>query len=564
MDKKRFTITSALLYANGPIHLGHLAGAYLPADIFARYQKQKGHDVAFICGSDEHGAAITLQAKKNNISPKEIVDKYHDLNKKSFEDFGINFSIYDRTSSEEHHQTAQDIFKELEQKNSFTKKTSQQFYDAKNQQFLADRYIVGTCPKCGHNEAYGDQCEKCGSALSPEELINPKSSISGEVPVLRETTHWYLPMQKHEDWLKEWINKGTFNNNKNHDPKSWRSQVIGQCNSWIESGLKERSMTRDLDWGVKVPVENSDGKVLYVWLDAPIGYITATKKLAEKKGVDWKKYWMNNESELIHFIGKDNIVFHCIIFPIILKELGGYNLPTNVPANEFLNLEGNKLSTSRNWAIWLHEYLNDFENQQDTLRYVLCATAPESKDTDFTWKDFQARNNNELVAIFGNFINRVIVLTNKYWEGVVPKRNDLLDIDNNTLKEMLDYPKKIGDSVEKYRLREGLQELMNLARLGNKYLAETEPWKLKKTDEKRTETIINIAIQISATLSFLCEPFLPHTSKKLKNLLNLDSGNWDTINHELIKENHKIKAHEHLFRKIEDQEIEYQLNKLNK
>ena len=563
MDKKRFTITSALLYANGPIHLGHLAGAYLPADIFARYQKQKGHDVAFICGSDEHGAAITLQAKKNNISPKEIVDKYHDLNKKSFEDFGINFSIYDRTSSEEHHQTAQDIFKELEQKNSFTKKTTQQFYDAKNQQFLADRYIVGTCPKCGHNEAYGDQCEKCGSALSPEELINPKSSVSGEVPVLRETTHWYLPMQKHEDWLKEWINKGTFNNNKNHDPKSWRSQVIGQCNSWIESGLKERSMTRDLDWGVKVPVENSDGKVLYVWLDAPIGYITATKKLAEKKGVDWKKYWMNNESKLIHFIGKDNIVFHCIIFPIILKELGGYNLPTNVPANEFLNLEGNKLSTSRNWAIWLHEYLNDFENQQDTLRYVLCATAPESKDTDFTWKDFQARNNNELVAIFGNFINRVIVLTNKYWEGVVPKRNDLLDIDNNTLKEMLDYPKKIGDSVEKYRLREGLQELMNLARLGNKYLAETEPWKLKKTDEKRTETIINIAIQISATLSFLCEPFLPHTSKKLKNLLNLDSGNWDTINHELIKENHKIKAHEHLFRKIEDQEIEYQLNKLN-
>ena len=563
MDKKRFTITSALLYANGPIHLGHLAGAYLPADIFARYQKQKGHDVAFICGSDEHGAAITLQAKKNNISPKEIVDKYHDLNKKSFEDFGINFSIYDRTSSEEHHQTAQDIFKELEQKNSFTKKTSQQFYDTKNQQFLADRYIVGTCPKCGHNEAYGDQCEKCGSALSPEELINPKSSISGEVPVLRETTHWYLPMQKHEDWLKEWINKGTFNNNKNHDPKSWRSQVIGQCNSWIESGLKERSMTRDLDWGVKVPVENSDGKVLYVWLDAPIGYITATKKLAEKKGVDWKKYWMNNESELIHFIGKDNIVFHCIIFPIILKELGGYNLPTNVPANEFLNLEGNKLSTSRNWAIWLHEYLNDFENQQDTLRYVLCATAPESKDTDFTWKDFQARNNNELVAIFGNFINRVIVLTNKYWDGVVPKRNDLLDIDNNILKEMLDYPKKIGDSVEKYRLREGLQELMNLARLGNKYLAETEPWKLKKTDEKRTETIINIAIQISATLSYLCEPFLPHTSKKLKNLLNLDSGNWDTINHELIKENHKIKPHEHLFRKIEDQEIEYQLNKLN-
>jgi methionyl-tRNA synthetase len=370
-------------------------------------------------------------------------------------------------------------------------------------------------------------------------------------------------MQKHEDWLKEWINNGTFNNKKIHNPRSWRSQVIGQCNSWIESGLKERSMTRDLDWGVKVPIENNDGKVLYVWLDAPIGYITATKKLAEKKGVDWKKYWMNNESELIHFIGKDNIVFHCIIFPIILKELGGYNLPTNVPANEFLNLEGQKLSTSRNWAIWLHEYLNDFENQQDTLRYVLCATAPESKDTDFTWKDFQARNNNELVAIFGNFINRVVVLTNKYWEGVVPKRNDLLDIDSNTLKEMLDYPEKIGDSIEKYRLREGLQELMNLARLGNKYLAETEPWKLKKTDEKRTKTIINIAIQISATLSFLCEPFLPHTSQKLKKLLNIDNGSWDTIHHDLIKENHKIKPHEHLFRKIEDQEIEYQLNKLN-
>ena len=563
MDKKRFTITSALLYANGPIHLGHLAGAYLPADIFARYQKQKGHDVAFICGSDEHGAAITLQAKKSNISPKEIVDKYHNLNKKSFEDFGINFDIYDRTSSEEHHQTAQDIFKELENKNSFTKKTSQQFYDAKNQQFLADRYIVGTCPKCEHNEAYGDQCEKCGSALNPEELINPKSSISGEVPVLKETTHWYLPMQKHEDWLKEWINNGTFNNKKNHNPRTWRSQVIGQCNSWIESGLKERSMTRDLDWGVRVPIENNDRKVLYVWLDAPIGYITATKKLAEKKRVDWKKYWMNNESELIHFIGKDNIVFHCIIFPIILKELGGYNLPTNVPANEFLNLEGQKLSTSRNWAIWLHEYLNDFENQQDTLRYVLCATAPESKDTDFTWKDFQARNNNELVAIFGNFINRVVVLTNKYWEGVVPKRNDLLDIHNNTLKEMLAYPEKIGDSIEKYRLREGLQELMNLARLGNKYLAETEPWKLKKTDEKRTETIINIAIQISATLSFLCEPFLPYTSQKLKKLLNIDNGSWDTIHHDLIKENHKIKPHEHLFRKIEDQEIEYQLNKLN-
>jgi len=563
MERKRFTITSALLYANGPIHLGHVAGAYLPADIFARYQKLKGHDVAFICGSDEHGAAITIQAKKDNITPKEIIDKYHEINKKSFKEFGIDFSIYDRTSSAEHHKTAQNIFKKLEENNCFIKKTSQQFYDSKNKQFLADRYIIGTCPKCEDNEAYGDQCEKCGSALSPEELINPKSILSGEAPILKETTHWYLPMQKHEEWLKEWINNGIFNDTKNHDPKSWRSQVIGQCNSWIESGLKERSMTRDLDWGVKVPIENNEGKVLYVWLDAPIGYITATKKFAKKKGLDWKKYWQNNESQLIHFIGKDNIVFHCIIFPIILKELGVYNLPTNVPANEFLNLEGNKLSTSRNWAIWLHEYLEDFKDQQDTLRYVLCATAPESKDTDFTWKDFQARNNNELVAILGNFINRVVVLTNKYWEGVVPKRNDLSEIDNNALNEMLEYPKKIGDVIEKYRLREGLHELMNLARLGNKYLAETEPWKLKKSDEKRTETIINVAIQISAALAILCEPFLPYTSKKLKTLLNLKETEWDHINTTLISEQQKINKHEHLFRKIEDHEIERQLEKLN-
>jgi len=563
MERKRFTITSALLYANGPIHLGHVAGAYLPADIFARYQKLKGHDVAFICGSDEHGAAITIQAKKDNITPKEIIDKYHEINKKSFKEFGIDFSIYDRTSSAEHHETAQKIFKKLEENNCFIKKKSQQFYDSKNKQFLADRYIIGACPKCGNDEAYGDQCEECGSALSPEELIDPKSSLSGETPILKETTHWYLPMQKHEKWLKEWINNGIFNGIKNHDPKSWRSQVIGQCNSWIESGLKERSMTRDLDWGVRVPIENNEGKVLYVWLDAPIGYITATKKFAGKKGLDWKKYWQNNESQLIHFIGKDNIVFHCIIFPIILKELGVYNLPTNVPANEFLNLEGNKLSTSRNWAIWLHEYLEDFKDQQDTLRYVLCATAPESKDTDFTWKDFQARNNNELVAILGNFINRVVVLTNKYWGGMVPKRNDLSEIDKNVLNEMLEYPKKIGGVIEKYRLREGLQELMNLARLGNKYLAETEPWKLKKSDEKRTETIINIAIQISAALAILCEPFLPYTSKKLKTLLNLKETGWDQINKTLIGEQQKINKHEHLFRKIEDHEIESQLEKLN-
>ncbi len=563
MDKKRFTITSALLYANGPIHLGHLAGAYLPADIFARYQKLKGHDVAFICGSDEHGAAITLEAKKDNVSPKEIVDKYHELNKKSFEKFGIDFSFYDRTSSAAHHENAQEIFKLLEKNNSFTKKTSQQFYDEANKQFLADRYIIGTCPKCTNEEAYGDQCEKCGSALNPEELINPKSSLSGEAPILKETTHWYLPMQRHEEWLKEWINNGVFNQKKNHDPKSWKSQVIGQCNSWIESGLKERSMTRDLDWGVKVPVENNEGKVLYVWLDAPIGYITATKKFAEKKGVDWKRYWKNNESEIIHFIGKDNIVFHCIIFPIILKELGEYNLPTNVPANAFLNLEGRKLSTSKNWAIWLHEYLIDFKNQQDTLRYVLCATAPESKDTDFTWKDFQARNNNELVAVFGNFINRVMVLTNKYWEGVVPERNQLTKYDNQILDSIKEYPKKIGDSIEKYRLREALNELMNLARTGNKYLAETEPWKCKKTDEERAKTIINISLQISAALAVLCEPFLPYTSRKLKILLNMKEIIWDDISISMIPNLHKIRKHEHLFTKIEDHEIEKQLEKLN-
>ena len=563
MEKKRFTITSALLYANGPIHLGHLAGAYLPADIFARYQKLKGHDVAFICGSDEHGAAITLQAKKDNVSPKEIIDKYHELNKKSFKEFGINFSFYDRTSSAEHHENAQEIFTLLEKNNSFTKKTSQQFYDETNKQFLADRYIIGTCPKCSNEEAYGDQCEKCGSALSPEELINPKSSLSGEAPILKETTHWYLPMQRHEEWLKEWINNGEFNQKRNHDPKSWKSQVIGQCNSWIESGLKERSMTRDLDWGVKVPVENNEEKVLYVWLDAPIGYITATKKFAKKQGVDWKRYWKNNESEIIHFIGKDNIVFHCIIFPIILKELGGYSLPTNVPANAFLNLEGRKLSTSKNWAIWLHEYLTDFKNQQDTLRYVLCATAPESKDTDFTWKDFQARNNNELVAVFGNFINRVMVLTNKYWEGVVPERSQLTKYDNQILDSIKEYPKRIGDSVEKYRLREALNELMNLARTGNKYLAETEPWKCKKTDEERTKTIINVSIQISAALAVLCEPFLPYTSKKLKTLLNMKEIIWDDISASMIPDLQKIKKHEHLFTKIEDHEIEKQLKKLN-
>ena len=563
MGKKRFTVTSALLYANGPIHLGHLAGAYLPADIYVKYQKLKGHDVAFICGSDEHGAAITIQAKKEGVTPKQIVDKYHELNKKSFENFGIDFDIYDRTSSQEHHETAQEVFKDLYDAKKFIKKENKQFYDIENKQFLADRYIIGECPRCGADEAYGDQCEKCGSTLSPQELINPKSSISGNTPILKETAHWFLPMQKHEEWLKKWINEGMIEGNPTHNPSKWKSQVIGQCNSWLDSGLKERSMTRDLDWGVKVPIKNSEGKVLYVWLDAPIGYITATKKFATKNNLNWEKYWKNNESELIHFIGKDNIVFHCIIFPIILKELGDYNLPTNVPANEFLNLEGKKLSTSKNWAIWLHEYLIDFENQQDTLRYVLSSTSPENKDTDFTWKDFQARNNNELVAIFGNFINRVVVLTNKYWDGIVPKQNHITKDDKLVLDSITDSTNNIGKSIEEFKLREGLNEVMNLARTGNKYLAENEPWKIKKTDEQRTETVLNIALQISAALAFVCEPYLPFTSKKLKNLLNLVHHDWDEINSDIMKEGGKINQHEHLFQKIDDEKIVEQLQKLN-
>jgi len=480
MSSKRFTVTSALPYANGPLHIGHIAGAYLPADIFVRYQKLIGNDVVFICGSDEHGAAITLRAKKDGVSPQEIVDKYHSLNKKSFEEFGIDFSIYHRTSSELHHETAKEFFTDLHDNNQFTKKTTKQFFDEENNQFLADRYITGDCPKCNASGAYGDQCEKCGSTLSPDELINPKSTLSGDTPIKKETSHWYLPMQNHERWLKQWIEEGILDRKNHHNPKLWKSQVLGQCRSWIDGGLQERAMTRDLDWGVKVPIKDEEGKVLYVWMDAPIGYISATKQWASENNENWEDYWKNDNSELVHFIGKDNIVFHCIIFPIILKANTNYNLPTNVPANEFLNLEGKKLSTSRNWAIWLHEYLEDFKGQEDSLRYTLCATAPENKDTDFTWKDFQARNNNELVAIFGNFINRVVVLTNKYWEGEVPERGDLEDYDKEVLDLLKNFPSKIGYSIEKYRFREALQELMNLARLGNKYLADTEPWKLKK------------------------------------------------------------------------------------
>ena len=563
MSTKRYTVTSALPYANGPLHIGHIAGAYLPADIYVRYLRGKGHDVVFVCGSDEHGAAITLQAKKDGVSPQEIVDKYHNRNKKAFANFGIEFSVYHRTSHKLHHETAQEFFKTLEQKGVFTKKTSEQFYDEKNKQFLADRYISGECPKCNERDAYGDQCEKCGSTLSPNELINPKSTLSGNTPVKKDTTHWYLPMQDHENWLKPWIEDGILNGKNHHDAKAWRSQVIGQCKSWIDGGLQARAMTRDLEWGVKVPIKGGDGKVLYVWLDAPIGYISATKQWATDNGKNWEDYWKSEDTELVHFIGKDNIVFHCIIFPIILKSHEGYILPTNVPANEFLNLEGEKLSTSRNWAIWLDEYFEDFKGQEDAMRYVLCATAPESKDTDFTWKDFQARNNNELVAIFGNFINRVVVLINKYWEGVVPNCNTLDDYDKEVLEKLKEFPKKIGASIEKYRFREALAEFMKLARLGNKYLADTEPWKLKKTDESRTETIMNIAMQIAASLAILSEPFMPFASSKLKNILALKEVRWSDAGEITIMENHKINKATHLFEKIEDEKIQAQREKLN-
>ncbi len=559
MTKKKYTITSALPYANGPLHIGHIAGAYLPADIYVRYRKSKKDDVLFVCGSDEHGAAITLRAKKDGLSPKDIVDTYHFLNEKSFADIGINFDIYHRTSDPLHHQTAQQFFKTLDQNGIFKKIISNQFYDNKHQQFLADRYIVGTCPKCGYEHAYGDQCEKCGSALSPSDLINPKSTLSGDTPVMKETMHWYLPMQDHQNWLKDWIEKGVYKNKKLHDPKDWRHQVIGQCKSWIDGGLRERAMTRDLNWGVKVPYNDVDGKVLYVWLDAPIGYISATKKWANKNNKKWQDYWQN-DAELIHFIGKDNIVFHTIIFPILLHAHGNYVLPKNVPANEFLNLEGKKLSTSKNWAIWLHDYLKDFVDQQDVLRYVLCSTAPESKDTDFTWADFQARNNNELVAIFGNFINRVVVLTNKYWDGYVPKKSNLTQYDEIVMADFTKYAHRIGQLIEKYKFREALSEVMNLARLGNKYLADTEPWKLKKIDEVRTQTILNISLQIASHLSVLSEPFLPFTSNKLCNMLNIEKGSWDNIKE--LHHNHKINSASLLFSKIDDEVINQQLSKL--
>ena len=544
------------------MHIGHIAGAYLPADTFVRYLKSNNQDVVFVCGSDEHGAAITLRAKKEKTTPKAIVDKYHKINKKAFEDFGIDFDIYHRTSDPLHHKTAQDFFLKLNDNGAFTKKTTEQYYDEENKQFLADRYIQGTCPKCGYEAAYGDQCENCGSALSPTELINPKSTISGNSPVLKATSHWYLPMQNHQEWLKTWINQGVLNGNKVHDPKLWKNQVKGQCNSWLDGGLRERAMTRDLDWGVKVPLKDGDGKVLYVWLDAPIGYISATKAWAIENNKDWRDYWQNDETALVHFIGKDNIVFHAIIFPILLQQHGDFILPENVPANAFLNLEGDKLSTSRNWAVWLHEYLEDFPGKQDVLRYVLTSLAPESRDSEFTWKEYQTRNNNELVAIFGNFVNRTLVLTQKYYSGTIPEKGDTNKLDRKVIAEIDTYPSKIGDLIELYRFKEAQAEMMNLARLGNKYLADTEPWKLIKTDPERVKTIMNIALELTAKLAVVAYPFLPNTSEKLFHLLNIEPISWKKYADQLIIPGQNINKPELLFSKVEDETVNLQVQKL--
>ena len=557
----RYTITAALPYTNGPIHIGHLAGVYVPADIYARYQRLTGKDVAFVCGSDEHGVAISMKAKKEGVTPKDIIDKYHAIIKQSFVDFGITFDNYSRTSAPVHHETASEFFIKLYEKGDFIEETTAQLYDEEAQQFLADRFVIGTCPKCGNEEAYGDQCENCGSSLNATDLINPKSTITGTVPTTKETKHWFLPLDRYEEFLTDWILKG--------HKDDWKPNVYGQCKSWIDGGLEPRAVTRDLDWGIPVPVEGGEGKVLYVWFDAPIGYISSTKEWAAREGKDWEPYWKDENTKLVHFIGKDNIVFHCIIFPSMLKAEGSYILPENVPANEFLNLEGNKLSTSKNWAVWLHEYLVDFPEMQDSLRYTLTANAPETKDNDFTWKDFQARNNNELVAILGNFINRVVVLTNKYYDGKVPAAGTLSDVDTETLEQLGKYPDIISSSIERYRFREAGQELMNLARLGNKYLADAEPWKVIKVDEERVKTIMNVALQIAAGLAVLSEPFLPFTSSKLKNILNIaqsaDKGfDWNDVatNSNLLAADHQINQAELLFRKIEDSEIQTQLDKL--
>ncbi|MFP5470931.1 MAG: methionine--tRNA ligase [Bacteroidia bacterium] len=560
-SSERYTITAALPYANGPLHLGHIAGVYLPADIFVRYLRMKGKDVAFICGSDEHGAAITLRAKKEGITPQEIVDKYHAINQKAFSDFHISFDIYHRTSSELHHKTAQDFFTVLNNNGKFSVQKSEQFYDEEHHQFLADRYITGECPKCANPSAYGDQCEKCGTSLSPTDLKNPISTLSGKTPTLKSTSHWYLPMNEHEAWLKEWIQQGTLDGKPHHNPSEWKNHVVGQCMSWLDGGLHARAMTRDLDWGVKVPVEGADGKVLYVWLDAPIGYISATKQWAADNGKNWEDYW--KDSQLIHFIGKDNIVFHCIIFPILLKAHGDFILPQNVPAYEFLNLEGDKFSTSRNWAVWLHEYMAAHPDKIDELKYVLTAIAPENRDSEFTWKEYQIRVNNELADVFGNFVNRAAVLTHKYFEGKIPALGNLEAIDKDVLEQLQAFPEKIDALIQKYKLKEAQFEAMNLARLGNKYLADTEPWKLAKTNPERVNTILNIALQITANLTIAFEPFMPLKAQQLRCILNINTLPISAFGKsDILSEGHQLNASEILFSKIEDEFVAAEVEKL--
>lgn len=555
-NPQRYTITAALPYTNGPIHIGHLAGVYVPSDIYARYLRLHGKDVAFICGSDEHGVAISMKAKKEGITPQEVIDKYDAIIRKSFIDFGISFDNYSRTSAKIHHETASTFFRKLYDEGKFIEQVTEQLYDEEAKQFLADRFVIGTCPKCGNEEAYGDQCEKCGSTWNATDLINPKSTMTGTTPVRKNTKHWFLPLDQYENFLRQWILVD--------HAKDWKTNVIGQVKSWIDDGLKPRAVTRDLDWGIDVPVEGAIGKKLYVWFDAPIGYISATKEWAEKAGKDWEPYWKRSDTKLVHFIGKDNIVFHCIIFPAMLKAEGSFILPDNVPANEFLNLEGNKLSTSKNWAVWLHEYLEDFPGQQDVLRYTLTANAPETKDNDFTWKDFQARNNNELAAIYGNFINRVVVLTHKYYDGVVPQPNEFSEADRQAMNELKAYPAVLSSSIERYRFREAQNELMNVARLGNKYLADEEPWKMVKTNPDRVPTQMFVALQIAAALRILSEPFLPFTAKKLEAILNQNQKGWRDITNEetLLEVGHKIGAAEILFSQIEDEQIQKQIDKL--
>ena len=553
MEKKfkRTLVTTALPYANGPVHIGHLAGVYVPADIYTRYLRLKGEDVIMIGGSDEHGVPITIKAKAEGVTPQDIVDRYHNIIKKSFEEFGISFDIYSRTTSEIHSQMASDFFRKLYDKGEFIEKTSMQYYDEEANQFLADRYITGTCPHCGNERAYGDQCEACGTSLNATDLINPKSAITGNKPVLRETKHWYLPLDKWEPFLRQWILE---------EHKEWKPNVYGQCKSWLDMGLQPRAVSRDLDWGVPVPVEGAEGKVLYVWFDAPIGYISNTKELLPDK---WELYWKDKETKMVHFIGKDNIVFHCIVFPAMLKAEGSYILPDNVPANEFLNLEGDKISTSRNWAVWLHEYLEEFPGKQDVLRYVLTANAPETKDNDFTWKDFQARNNNELVAILGNFVNRALVLTHKYFEGKVPAAGELTDYDRDTLKEFADVKGEVENYLDHYRFRDALKEAMNLARIGNKYLADTEPWKLAKTDMDRVATILNLSLQITANLAIAFEPFLPFSAEKLRRMLHLNHCEWNMLGRtDILSAGAELVKAELLFEKIDDSVIEAQVNKL--